>query len=86
MDIERIYDLEHHASQQHLQLSIDNQIKEYTEAVYNGFIENWKQGPQTCQFSREEFTCSSEYRPQVFARNGVGISRAYAEHILTTYR
>jgi hypothetical protein len=86
VDIERIYDLEHHASQQHLQLSIDNQIKGHTEAVYNGFIENWKQGPQTCQFSREEFTCSSEYRPQVFARNGVSISRAYAEHILTIYR
>lgn len=86
VNIERIYDLDHEASQQHLELSIDSQIKEYTEAVYNGFIENWKEGSQTCQFSATEFTCSAEYRPQVFARNGVSIWLAYAPYILSVYR
>ena len=74
INLKRIYNLEHLASKQYLQLSIDNQIRGHTEAVYNGFIENWKQGSQTCQLSSTEFTCSSEYLPQVFDRNGVSMS------------
>ena len=86
VDIERIFDLERQASQQYLQLSTRDQIREHTEAIYNGFIENWTQSQYTCSYSSTEYTCSSENRPRVFERNGVSICSAYPQRMLKLSR
>ena len=83
VDIEKIFDLEQQASQRYLEVSIRDQIREHTEAIYNGFIENWERSPYTCPFSSTEYTCSSQYRPKIFERNGVCICLAYARNMLT---